>query len=62
MRKSKRSAVKLETKIQALTTIKVSGTIDERMYARRKLQDGLKSRYIAAKRYSRCDPTDTVLK
>lgn len=62
MRKAKRQAVKLETKVQALTTIKVGGTIDERMYARRKLADGLRSRYIAAQRFSRCDPTDVVLK
>lgn len=62
MRQAKRKAIKLETKVQALSSIKVSGTVDERAYARRKLQDGLKSRYIAAKRYSRCDPTSTVLK
>ena len=45
MRKASRKAVKLECRVQALTAIKVAGTPDERMFARKKLADGLSGRY-----------------
>ena len=45
MRKAKRNAVKLEKRVQALAAIKVSGSADERAYARRKLADGMSGRY-----------------
>jgi hypothetical protein len=62
MRKTMRKAVKLEALVQRLTDIKVSGTIDERSYARRKLSDGLSGRYQGKQRLGRCDATDTVLR
>ena len=50
MRKAKRNAVKLEKRVQALAVIKVSGSADERQYARRKLANGLSGRYQHAQR------------
>lgn len=47
MRKAKRNAMKLEAKVQELGFIKVSGNADEKPYARRKLADGMTSRYVA---------------
>lgn len=61
MRKTMRKAVKLEGKVQALSDIKVRGTVDERMYARRKLADGLSGRFQPKQRLGKCDPSDTVL-
>lgn len=45
MRKASRKAEKLECRVQVLTSIKVTGTADERMFARKKLADGLSGRY-----------------
>ena len=61
MRKAKRKAVKLETKIKVLTTLKVSGTMDERMYSRKRLNDGLSSRFIKREKISRMDATCVIL-
>lgn len=61
MRKAKRQAVRLESMIQLLSLTKVSGNADEKPYARRKLSDGMSSRYMPAERLGRCDATDTVL-
>lgn len=61
MRKSKRNAIKLEAKVQRLTSIKLCGTIDEKRFAKRKLADGVSSRFIPPKRYNRVDNTDVVL-
>ena len=61
MRKSMRKAVKLETMVQALTAIKVNGTVDEKPFARRKLSNGVTSRFIASERLGRACSTVTVL-
>jgi uncharacterized membrane protein len=61
MHKTMRKAVRLEAKVQALTVTKISGTIDERIYARRRLADGLTSRYQPKQRLGKCDPTDSIL-
>lgn len=61
MRATKRKAVRLESMVQSLSLIKVDGMIDERQYARRKLSNGLTSRYQAKQRLSKCDNTDIVL-
>jgi hypothetical protein len=61
MRKAKRLATKLESMVQSLSLTKVSGNVDEKPYARRKLSDGVSSRYLPAQRLGRCDATDSVL-
>jgi hypothetical protein len=61
MRKSMRKAVRLETMIQALSVMKVSGSADEKPAARRKLANGLSGRFQPKQRLGRCDPTDNVL-
>lgn len=61
MRKSKRKAVKLETMIQSLSLAKVGESVDERHYAKRRLSNGLSSRYIPKQKLGRCDNTDIVL-
>jgi len=50
MRRAKRNAIKLEKRVQALAAIKVTGSPDERQYARRRLADGLSGRYQHAQR------------
>lgn len=45
MGKALKNAVKREKMIQALSAIKISGSVDERAYARCKLSNGLTSRY-----------------
>lgn len=61
MRKAKRNAIKLESKVQALSAIKISGTADERQFARKRLNDGLSSRWIKGQRLGRIDSTDTFM-
>lgn len=61
MRKTMRKAVRLESKVQSLSDTKVHGAVDERMYARRKLADGLSGRFQPKQRLGRCDPSDSVL-
>ena len=61
MRATKRKAVRLESMVQSLSLIKVDGMIDERQYARRKLSNGLTSRYQAKQKLGKCDNTDIVL-
>lgn len=45
MRKASRKANQIESKVKALAEIKVSGTPDERQYARKKLADCLSGRF-----------------
>ncbi len=61
MRKTMRKAVRLETMVQSLTAVKISGMIDERAHARRKLSNGVTSRYIAPQRLGKCDASDVIL-
>jgi hypothetical protein len=53
MRKAKRNALKLESRVQLLSAIKVNGTADERPWARRALANGLSDRYQHRQRVSR---------
>lgn len=61
MQASRRKAIKRETMIQSLSLSKVEGTVDDRLYARRKLSNGVSSRYTQAQRLGRCDATDVIL-
>ena len=61
MNKAMRKAVKLESKVKTLANLKVCGTMDERKAAKRRLSDGLVSRYIKAQSF-RSDLSDCVLR
>lgn len=61
MRKTMRKAVKLESKVQTLASLKMCGTMDERKAAKRKLSDGMTSRNIKAQSF-RSDLSDCVLR
>ena len=61
MNKTMRKAVKLESRVQTLANLKVSGTMDERKAAKRRLSDGMTSRSIKAQSF-RSDVSDCVLR
>lgn len=50
MRKAMRQAIKLETRVQALATIKMGGAVDERSHARKVLANGLSGRHQKGER------------
>jgi hypothetical protein len=60
MRKAKRNAIKLESRIQQLSAMKVdSDNAGVRAWAKRRLADGLGPRIINAQRI-RCDKSDVA--
>ena len=61
MNKTMRKAVKLESRVQTLSNLKVCGTMDERKAAKRRLSDGMTSRSIKALGF-KSDVSDCVLR
>ena len=61
MNKTMRKAVKLESRVQTLSNLKVCGTMDERKAAKRRLSDGMTSRSIKAQGF-KSDVSDCVLR
>ena len=59
MRKAKRNAIKLESTIRALSSLKVGSDAGARLWAKRLLADSLGPRIINAQRL-RCDKSDVA--